>query len=285
MGILCFRSVAWEGWGFAVKFVKLLHRYGVLNPIGRIIVLIGAFVLFLNVVMWIGNPYLEGSESSDGAVASWTAPPVERPSTTVAPLPPGFPSMMYPPPMPEVGEGEPQPVPTKFGLTYTVPADWLATNSMVMGWSDKDGSIATYGAGSDYRSGYCDESDTSSMATVGVTGRNGIDIDRAAREEVEKAERLYADDEAGYKPKVEIRGPFSFEVSGRPAIRYTAEVSDIRQPDTCGLSRASFDVVATSGYSSAEFVLLVVMRHKDLPDALSDADVDAIIKSLRKTEE
>lgn len=269
-----------------MKFVKLLHRYGVLNPIGRIIVLIGAFVLFLNIVMWIGNPYLDGSESSDGAAASWTAPPVERPSTTVAPLPSGFPSMMYPPPMPEVGEGEPQPVPTKFGLTYTVPADgWLATNDMVVGWSDTAGSIATYGAGSRYQYGYCDESDTSALARVGVTGRNGIDIDRAAREEVEKAERLYADDEAGYKPKVEIRGPFSFEVSGRPAVRYTAEVSDIKQPHTCGLSRSSFDIVATAGYASAEVVLLMVMRHKDLPDALSAADVEAIITSLRKTEE
>ncbi|MFR9752278.1 hypothetical protein ACL02S_14750 [Nocardia sp. 004] len=249
--------------------------------------LIAALLAFFWVLAWVGNPYLDNTKSADDALVPWTAPTLPKPSTTVVLPPPGFPSMEFPPPMPEVPEGQPQPVPTRFGLSYSVPSDssWYPSNSTVMGWTDDSGDIATYGAVSSYKYGYCPDTRGSTLAEVGVTGRNGVDIDTVAREEVGKAERIFSDDEAGRKPKVAIQGPFVLEVSGRPAVRYTAVVTDIPKKNGCDPSRAHFDIVATPAYATAEVMILMVEHHVGLPMALSSGDVDTIIKSLRKTEE
>ncbi|MGY5281073.1 hypothetical protein [Nocardia gipuzkoensis] len=241
---------------------------------------VAAAIVFLSVLAWIGNPYLDDAKSADGAAPSWTASPPPKPSTTFAPPPPGFPSMEFPPPMPEVPKGQPQPVPTRFGLSYSVPSDdnWQPSNRTALGWTD-----ATYGAGSVYGHGYCTESKSARLAVVGVTSLNGVDIDTAAREEVTLAERIFAD-KSGRKPKVEIRGPVGLEVSGRPAVRYTAVVTDIPPDGACDPPRAQFDIVATPAYTTAEVMLLMVEHHVGLPKSLSNSDVDTIIASLRKTE-
>ncbi|WP_157108589.1 hypothetical protein [Aldersonia kunmingensis] len=188
--------------------------------------------------------------------------------------------------MPEVPEGQPQPVPTKFGLTYTVPSEnWQANNDMVSGWSDAQGAIATYGATSRYRHHYCPEIKGASLAKVAATGRNGIDLDTAAREEVLKAQRIFADDKTGRTPNVEVRGPNALEVSGRPAVRYTAVVTDIPRTSTCSPQQAEFDIIATPAYASAEVMLLMVEHHVGLEDALTDADIENIVESLSKTEQ
>ncbi|MGW4327563.1 hypothetical protein ACWEKR_16895 [Nocardia sp. NPDC004573] len=268
-----------------MRFVELLYRSGVLTPIGRIVAVVAAAIVFLSVLAWIGNPYLDDAKSPDAAAPSWTASPLPKPSTTFVPPPPGFPSMEFPPPMPEVPKGQPQPVPTRFGLSYSVPSDdnWQPTNDAVMGWTDNAGEIATYGAASRYRYKYCPEVRGASLARVGVTGRNGVEIEAVAREEAAKAERIFAD-KSGRRPKVEIRGPLTFDVSGRPAVRYTAIVTDIPQEKSCDPSRAQFDIVATPAYATAEVMMLMVEHHVGLPQALTDSDVDTIIKSLRKTE-
>ncbi|WP_148280524.1 hypothetical protein [Nocardia cyriacigeorgica] len=264
---------------------QLRQRYRRLNPLVRISIWLVAFGLVAGVVVWVGNPNL-GSDAAEGPASEWTAPSESVPTTTVAPPPPGFPRMEFPPPMPEVPEGVPQPVPTRFGLTYTVPSSehWRSSNTMVVGWTDDAGDVATYGAVSEYRYGYCTEDDGSAMATVGVTGRNAVDLDTAARQEVSKAERIFGDEETSRKPKVEIRGPFSLEVSGRPAVRYTAVLTDIPGSSACGPDQAIFDVVATPGYATAEVVLLVVQHHTGMSDALSESDADAIVTSLRKSD-
>jgi hypothetical protein len=268
-----------------MKFIQILgHYFG--GPIARIVGSLAALVVFLLVVLWVGNPYLKDDEGNAAPV--WTAPTTVPPatSTTVAPLPPGFPSMRRPPPMPEVAEGQPQPVPTKFGLTYTVPsADWQANNDMVSGLTDSQGDIATYGATSRYRHHYCPEIKGASLAKVAATGRNGTDLDTAAREEVSKANRIFADDETGRTAKVEIRGPVALAVSGRPAVRYTAVVTDIPETSSCTPPDARFDIIATPAYATAEVMLLMVEHHIGLRDALTDSDVEAIVGSLSKTEQ
>ncbi|MFZ2178110.1 MAG: hypothetical protein WAW17_29605 [Rhodococcus sp. (in: high G+C Gram-positive bacteria)] len=247
---------------------------------------VAALGAVMTVVMWVGNPYADDAPATEEAASSWAPPPPSGPSTTVAPLPPGFPSMEFPPPMIEAPDGQPQPVPTKFGLTYTVPNDegWRPSSTMVTGWTDDDGYIAGYGAVSTFGYNYCPEYKGSTLADVGITGRNGVDIDTAAREAVGKAERIFADDVRN-KPKVEIRGPFDFEVSGRPAVRYTAVVTDIPQEHSCDASRAEFDIVATPSYASAEVGVFMVTHHLGLSDSLSGDDVDRIVESLRKTAE
>ncbi|MDH6285540.1 hypothetical protein [Rhodococcus opacus] len=268
-----------------VGFFKLLEKYGVLKPLRNIVLAVAALVAVMTIVMWVGNPYADDAQATDEAASSWAPAPPTGPSTTVAPLPPGFPSMEFPPPMIEAPDGQPQPVPTKFGLTYTVPGsdDWRPSNSSVMSWSDDDGTIAGYGAVSDYGYRYCPEYKSSRLAISGATGRNGVDVDTAAREAVGKAERIFSDN-AGGTPKVEIRGPVDFQVSGRPAVRYTAVVTDIPRDHSCDPTRAGFDIVATPAYATAEVMVFMIEHHVGLPDSLSDQDVDTIITSLHKTE-
>ncbi|MCX5042094.1 hypothetical protein OG921_02660 [Aldersonia sp. NBC_00410] len=269
-----------------MKFTQVFRKYGFAGPIMRIVGALVALAVFMFVVAWVGNPYLKDDEGN--AAPAWIAPTTVPPATSTTPvagLPPGFPSMRRPPPMPQVAEGQPQPVPTKFGLSYTVPWEgWRASNAMVMGWNDAQGNIATYGATSDYRYGYCPEVDSASLASVAATGRNGVDLNTAAREEVVKANRIFADDTNGIAPTVEIRGPFSLEVSGRAAVRYTAVVTAIPKTDACTPKDARFDIVATPGYASAEVMLLMVEHRVGPAHALSDTDVDSIVGSLSKTE-
>ncbi|NLE80729.1 MAG: hypothetical protein GX610_14330 [Rhodococcus sp.] len=114
-----------------------------------------------------------------------------------------------------------------------------------------------------------------------MTGRNGVDLDTAAREAVEKAGAIFSD---GSDVDVQINGPVQLEVSGRPAVRYTAVVTGIEQEFDCDPTEATFDIVATPGYATAEVVTFMVKRSKGHGDSLSDEDVDRVIGSLRRTE-
>ncbi|MEV0945341.1 hypothetical protein [Rhodococcus sp. NPDC049939] len=266
-----------------VRFLGLLKKYGVLKPLRDIALAVAALAALMAVVMWVGNPYTDDAQTTAGAASSW-APPAspDAGTTTVAPLPPGFPSMEFPPPMVEAPEGQPQPVPTKFGLTYTVPGTegWRPSNMAVMGWSDDDGFIAGYGAVSDYGYRYCPEFKSSRLAISGATGRNGVDIDTAARDAVGEVRRIFSNGS-----KIDIRGPFTFQVSGQPAVRYTAAVTDIPQDRSCDPTRAGFDIVATPAYATAEVMVFMIEHHVGLQGSLSDKDIDAIVMSLEKTEE
>ncbi len=188
--------------------------------------------------------------------------------------------MEFPPPKIEVPDGQPQPVATKYGLTYTVPADWQNGAGAMGGWEDDNGTIAYYGQLSDYGYNHCAAKKGSTLARAGATGRNGIDIDTAAREEAQKAERIFAD-KAGNKPAVEIRGPFQLHVSGRPAVRYSAEVTNIPRDNWCNPQQAGFDIVATSGYVTAEVVLFMIQHDIGFPGSISDEQVDQIFGTLR----
>ncbi|WP_280217588.1 hypothetical protein [Nocardia neocaledoniensis] len=161
--------------------------------------------------------------------------------------------------------------------------DWKASNQMVFGWSDRGGQIATFGAGSQYRRGHCADEESADRALIGMTGRNGVDLDTAAREAVANAELIFADDETGRKARVELSGPLDSTVSGRPARRYTATVSDIPAADSCSPERAVYDIIATPGYASAEVAILLVTRDVGTEDALPTAEAETILLSLQKT--
>ena len=195
--------------------------------------------------------------------------------------------MYAPPPMPTPKPGRPLMVPTKFGLSYAVPnsGDWSASNSSVLGWSEGDELITVFGAAGRYDVGYCDAEDSEARARVGATGRNGVDIGTAARDEMNKAARIYGDEKTGRQPKVAIGAPVDFEISGRPAVRYTATVTDIPHADDCAPAKARFDVVATPGYASAEVMLFMVASNTGTSGDLSDAEIDRIIGSIQKTAE
>ncbi|MGA9873908.1 MAG: hypothetical protein WBQ44_22555 [Rhodococcus sp. (in: high G+C Gram-positive bacteria)] len=66
---------------------------------------------------------------------------VPTPTTPRPTLPPGFPSREFAPPEIEVSEGDPIPIDTIYGLSYTVPGDWRFMRGGVMGWEGAEGSV------------------------------------------------------------------------------------------------------------------------------------------------
>jgi hypothetical protein len=265
------------------SFLVALARSGVIGPLAKVVGWMGVAAAVMLVIAWVGNPYADKVPEAEQAAPSWRPPaPVESP--TDPPLPPGFPSMAFPPPLPQAAEGQPTTVPTRYGLGYSVPAanGWRPSNGRTVSWSEGGRTIVSYGAVSDYGYGYCPETEGSALARVGVQGRNGTDIDTAAREAVDRTGAIFSD-AAGARPDVEIRGPVQAEVAGRPAIRYTAVVTGIARGSSCDPSTAQFDVVATSAYASAEVMVLFLQRHTGLPGALSEHDAESILTSLHTT--
>ncbi|MFD4403328.1 hypothetical protein ACFWPH_11235 [Nocardia sp. NPDC058499] len=263
-------------------FLDALLRSGVVAPLVKIAGWMAAAAVVMLVIVWVGNPYAEKASEAGEAATSWLPPPPVGPPTPEATLPPGIPSMAFPPPMPGTPEGGLQPVPTRYGLDYMVPAGngWRPSNDRTVSWSRDGRSITAYSAVSDYGYGFCPESEGAALARVGVTGRNGVDIDTAARAEVGKAGAIFAD-ASGTEPDVEIRGPEQLELSGMPAIRYTATITGAVQDNPCDPVSAQFDVIATPAKASAEVMLLVLQRRTDVPEALSKKQAETIMTSIR----
>lgn len=185
-----------------------------------------------------------------------------------------------------VPEGEPQSVPTKYGLAYTVPSGngWRPSNRTVVGYSDPSGqgTLATYGAVSDYGAHYCPDTDTSSLAFIGVRGRNGVDVETAARQEIEKTPALFTT-QGAREPRVEVSPPIELDLDGRPAVRYTASIYGLTQVASCDPTQSEFTVVATSAPATAEVAVFVLRRHIGLQDSLSESAVDNIIRTIRES--
>ncbi|MFD4425885.1 hypothetical protein ACFWO5_13640 [Rhodococcus sp. NPDC058481] len=248
----------------------------------RLAVAVGAIYAVV-LVSKLGNPAADDvpdQQTLRSAMFPTTSAPA-TPTTQPPPLPPGFPSMQFPPPKIEVAEGQPQPIATKFGLTYDIPADWTNSARSVAGWSDDQGSV-TYGAIGSFGDEYCSTKRANSLAMSGATGRNGVDIETVAREEVRKAERIFADPQWNL-PRVAYSEPVLFEVAGRPAMRMTASVTDIPRDDECDPPSARFDIVTTAGYATAEVMILMVEVHQGLSGAPDPQVADRIISTLRRS--
>lgn len=230
-----------------------------------------------------GNPFVQNEEATTDDSTAWNPPHPIGP--TDPPPPPNHPRL-EPPSMSPAPEGEPQPVPTKYGLTYTVPSGngWRPSNQTVVGYSDPSGqgTLATYGAVSDYGAHYCPATDTSSLAFIGVRGRNGVDVATAARQEIEKTPALFAAPDAR-EPRVEISPPVESTLGGLPAVRYTASISDLPQVASCDPARSEFTVVAVPAPATAEVAVFVLRRHIGLEDSLSGSVVDDIVRTIRES--
>ncbi|MFD1815782.1 hypothetical protein [Rhodococcus gannanensis] len=202
------------------------------------------------------------------------------PTSTPPPLPPGFPSMDRHPPKIEVPEGEPQPIATKFGLTYDIPADWENFDGGVAGWSGNS-EIITYGAPGFYGVDACPEAgDANWRAMTGVSARRGMDLTTAAADEAGKIERSLADAEAP-DMRFQHSAPVETEINGRPALRTTITVTGLPQEAACEPPKVTYDVVATPALATANVMLLVIQNSRDVPDAADQATVEEIINTLR----
>ncbi|WP_231383841.1 hypothetical protein [Rhodococcus sp. 114MFTsu3.1] len=250
----------------------------------RLLLLAGSLAVF-NLVLWgITELAPEAPGRYEGvsvAEPSKTSP--LAPTTTPASLPSGFPSMSRPPRI-IVGDGEPQPIATKYGLTYDVAPDWDNWSGGVAGWDFDDGTSVVFGSLGFYERTKCSDGEHSELAITGVIGRRTTNLDATARSEVERAELIFSSSDESRKPSIRITGPQTFRIGDRPAVRYRATIDDI--PDAaqrCSSSQATFDVIATPGYASAESVVFIVRSARGVEGALGDSDIDAIISTIRKS--
>lgn len=198
--------------------------------------------------------------------------------------PPGMSLIELPPRKIDVPPGADQPIATKYGLTYEIPPDWKNEYSAVTGWESDRGEISRYSTTGSFGAGYCPEEKLDGLAVTGATGRNGVDLDTAARDHVHLAERVFASSGERFKPKVEYVGPKQITVAGRPAVRYTAIVTDVPKDGKCKPPAGLFDIVATPSYATAEVMILMVELHQGLPGSLGPDVADRIIASLRPSE-
>lgn len=217
------------------------------------------------------------------SVSSTLRPSVSStPTTTIPGLPPGFPSMEYAPPQIEVPEGDPIPIDTKYGLSYTVPGDWRFHRGGVVGWEGAEGSLR-FGDIADYGYDYCPEHrDGATKAETGVTGRNGIDVSTAAFEASRQAEVIFRDHPAD-AVQIAYSAPVELEIDGAPAVRYSVRASNISRKYDCDPTEATFDVVATQGFSNATVAVFMVQTDQQIEGALTYEDVDGIVSTLRRT--
>ncbi|KJF20614.1 hypothetical protein SZ00_03811 [Rhodococcus sp. AD45] len=122
-----------------------------------------------------------------------------------------------------------------------------------------------------------------SLAHLGTTGRNGVDIDTVAQEWVHKADLSFSD-KHGTHATIAYSEPTHFTISGRPAVRYTATATNIPPDNECDPSSATFDIVATPGYATAEVMIFLIQSDQGHPKSLDKAAIDQIISTIRKSE-
>ena len=269
-----------------MHLLRLLRRSTLSARLLRtgLLVVAGLVVLKLATVL-IGH-------SSSDTPQSWEPPTETGPAVlgTDPPdpvLPPGFPSLESPPPLPPTSGGT-QRIPTKYGLTYSLPTSsgWIPSSTAVLGWTGSEHRIVTYGSVSTYGDGYCGDSEGSSLGIVGTRGRNGISLEDAARTDVYKMIDVFTDDDgATKKPAVQIEKPVTMEISGRPAVRYRVSMSELPKESKCDPASTRIDVIATPAYASSEVAVLMIEHHIGQQGALGEAAIEAIIESIEPTKE
>ena len=81
---------------------------------------------------------------------------------------------------------------------------------------------------------------------------------------------------------IEYSEPVDFEIDGAPAVRYSAQISNMTQKFDCDPVEATFDVVATEGFSNATVAVFMVQTDRRVEGALSETEVEQIISTLRR---
>ncbi|NMM85996.1 hypothetical protein B2J88_16750 [Rhodococcus sp. SRB_17] len=98
-----------------------------------------------------------------------------------------------------------------------------------------------------------------------------------------QADAIFAD-KNGNTASIIYNEPTHFTISGRPAIHYTATATNIPPDHECDPPSATFDVLTTPGYATAEVLVFVIESYQGLPSALDRSTVDQVISIIRPTE-
>lgn len=241
-----------------------------------------AVAIALGGFVWLSGRDDETSDDIAASHAEFTEElfPTLEPRPQLVPdytPPPGFPTseLRDLPPDPEPSDGV-RTINTIYGISYSVPADWISGSAGVTSWPD--GTDSRYNGYAIGGSGYCALNGNGTMYTA-MRRANALPLEEAALTYVRTAETIWTDADS-----VRIEGPKSFTTdSGEPAVRYTAVIDGIPVEDECEAASATFDVVALRGYAGAETVVWVADRMIGVSPQFSDGDIDRIAASLRRS--
>lgn len=191
---------------------------------------------------------------------------------TVTPTPTPTPSGPFPPVVPGwqvVVASE------KNGLSYDVPANWTVNGEDTSIGLD-DGSAmpeTTVSFSAKSEKGHC---------TLGGAGFKSTDVDDLRSSATQAAQKWAksAEHKVG-SPRKTIGSPGNVELKGLyRVVQITARVSHAPDPGNCGSTGTTIRIVIlpVTGGGSLSWVLYV---HTGQPGALSDADMDKMVRSVR----
>ena len=211
------------------------------------------------------------------------------PTSTDPPTPRTFPASPAPPPPPAAPVGlVPSQVPgwtaavsTTRNAAYDVPAPWVpGSPGLVRGYrTDDEVGIAMSGVAA-YESGEpspCAEGEQYELAWSGVTGAPVADAAIAARD-VAELWTGYFEPENGSPPQAEYSTPQPVTVNGQAGSHVVADI--VVPSGACGSPHKVIHTVAVHD-GTGESLVWVLLAEQDVPGAVTDADIDQIIRSLR----
>jgi hypothetical protein len=183
-------------------------------------------------------------------------------------------------------------VSTSRNAAYDVPPPWTADDAgRTRGYRSKFGSAGLLSGTAVYQADApspCPGEDRYTLAWSGITGSASPDPAAAARntakawipyfEPAEGDGSPYADTRHLLQPRMTYRTPRPVTVNGQGGSHLTADVTV--SPEKCGSRRKVMHVVAVPDGAGASLVW-VLFAEQDVPGALTDADVDAIVATLR----
>jgi hypothetical protein len=233
------------------------------------------------------------------ALANTSGPPAEgavppaataAAATSAVPAPPRtFPASPAPPPPPAapVGlvpsqvAGWSAAVSTTRNAAYDVPPAWApGPPGQIRGYRTDDGTAVAMSGIAIYASADpspCPNEERYTLAWSGITGAPTADPAAAARGLAELWTGFY-ESENGARPQASYGAPRPVTVNGQAGSHVVTEVT--AAPGGCGSPRKVIHTVAVPD-GSGESVALVLLAERDVPGAVSDADVDRIVQTLR----
>ncbi len=210
-----------------------------------------------------------GPRTLHGAAVAAPAPPMPAQPKPVSLIPPQVPDWQAA-------------VSTTRNAAFDVPPTWQVKGpGWVYGYQIKQINIqVVFSGGAQYRDAVCGSAPSASKnsAIAGIAGSQIPDLAAAATRSAQLwAWGMFGDDSAPLPP-VTLTDPAPLAVNGIPAMRVTATVSRTNCSDgRSGILHA----IALPGNRGGQPVIFVVGAEQGMPGAVSDADIQKILMSIR----
>jgi serine/threonine protein kinase len=240
------------------------------------------------VLATIGVSAMMAADSSRPTDA--TAPPTGTAASRSTQAPARtFPANPAPPPPPAPLAGLiPAQVPgwtaavsTTRNAAYDVPPPWTASSpSLLRGFETADGTATTMSGVALYQTADpspCPDEERYTLAWAGISGSATADPAAAARELAELWTRSF-EPENGSNPEAAYGAARPVAANGHAGSHVTAEVTV--ESGTCGSPRKVIHTVAVPD-GKGQSVVWVLLAERDVPGAVTDADIERMIQTLR----